>query len=228
MTASAIVPPRAALYGAMAKAFPEIEGATKDKANSAFRSKYADLGAVVDAIKPALVKHGLWFRQVHHDASDGVAIETLICHASGEELSSGVLYVPANKKDAQGYGSALTYARRYSLQTAFGVAPEDDDGNAAAKSAPAKQATVTANPADNEPGGKDDIAAKAKEWADAQLVEIDAAVKACDFDRLRLWRSKNDKALQRLSHQHPAISDALITMFDNAYSDLSANLRMAG
>ena len=49
-------------------------------------------------------------------------------------MSFGKLFVPANKQDAQGYGSALTYARRYSLQTAFGVAPEDDDGNAAAAS----------------------------------------------------------------------------------------------
>lgn len=124
---------RAALYAAMAKAFPEIEGATKDKNNPAFRSKYADLGNVIDAIKPALSNHGLWFRQVTHRQDGGVCVETLICHESGEEVSCGELFIPASKNDAHGYGSALTYCKRYSLQTAFGVAPDDDDGNAASK-----------------------------------------------------------------------------------------------
>jgi hypothetical protein len=63
-------------------------------------------------------------------------------HASGEHLSLGTLYVPANKNDAQGYGSALTYARRYGLMTAFGVPAEDDDGNAAAASAPRSSGTA--------------------------------------------------------------------------------------
>lgn len=121
----------AKLYAAMAKAFPDIEGASKDSNNPHFRSKYADLGSVVDAIKPALGKNALWFRQVNHRADGGVCVETFICHSSGEEVSCGELFVPASKNDAQGYGSALTYARRYGLMSAFGVAPEDDDGNAA-------------------------------------------------------------------------------------------------
>ncbi len=125
------------LFAAMAKAFPDIEGATKDKTNPAFKSKYADLGSVVDAIKPALVKHGLFFSQLTHDAADGVCVETIVCHASGEQMSFGRLHVPATKRDAQGYGSALTYARRYSLMAAFGVPAEDDDGNAAERRPPA-------------------------------------------------------------------------------------------
>jgi hypothetical protein len=125
----------ASLFKAMAKAFPEIEAATKDKTNPAFRSKYADLSAVVDAIKPALVKNGLFFAQRTHEQPGGVCIETIVCHESGEQMSFGKLFVPATKQDAQGYGSALTYARRYSLMATFGVPAEDDDGNAAAKSA---------------------------------------------------------------------------------------------
>jgi hypothetical protein len=62
----------------------------------------------------------------------GVQIETFLHHANGESISLGVLFVPASKQDAQGFGSALTYARRYALVTAFGVPVEDDDGNAAA------------------------------------------------------------------------------------------------
>lgn len=127
----------ASLFKAMAHAFPDIESATKDKTNPAFRSKYADLAAVVEAIKPALVKHGLFFAQRTHEQPGGVCVETIVCHESGEQMSFGKLFVPATKQDAQGYGSALTYARRYSLMAAFGVPAEDDDGNAAAK---AKQA----------------------------------------------------------------------------------------
>ncbi len=124
------------LYAAMAKAFPEIEGASKDKNNPHFKSKYADLGAVVEAIKPALTRHGLFFVQQTHEQEGGVCVETVVCHSSGESMPLGKLFVPASKQDAQGYGSALTYARRYSLMTAFGVCPEDDDGNAASKPAP--------------------------------------------------------------------------------------------
>ena len=122
------------LYAAMAKAFPKIEGALKEKSNSHFKSKYADLSSVTDAIKPALAEHDLWYRQKSHRIDGGVCIETFICHASGEEVSCGEFYAPAKTQDAQGYGSAFTYARRYSLSAAFGVCPEDDDGNAAVAS----------------------------------------------------------------------------------------------
>lgn len=119
------------LAKALAAAQGLIGGAIKDKTNPAFRSKYADLGAVVEAIREPLSRNGLSYVQIIHDAEGCAAIETLIMHASGEFLSCGVLSVPVSKRDAQGYGSALTYCRRYSLSAAFGVAPEDDDGNAA-------------------------------------------------------------------------------------------------
>src|SRR5690348_14035984 len=126
----------ATLHSAMALAFAEIEAATKGAENPAFKqggkaSKYADLGAVIDAVKPALIAHGLFFTQHCHPSPDGVSVETVLGHSSGEAMSLGTLYVPANKRDPQGFGSALTYARRYALQTAFGVPTEDDDGNAA-------------------------------------------------------------------------------------------------
>ena len=124
------------LSAAMALAFAKIEGAVKGKTNPAFRSKYADLSSVVDAIKPALSEHGLWFRQITHPADGGVCVETVIHHASGESLACGPLFVPASKQDAQGFGSALTYCRRYSLMAAFGVPAEDDDDNAAVQSRP--------------------------------------------------------------------------------------------
>lgn len=120
------------LVKALAKALPEVEAATKDKANPHFRAKYADLGNVIEAIRP-VAKHGLWFRQSPVEHAGGACIETFYVHSSGEQMSAGVCYVPASKNDAQGFGSALTYCRRYGLLAAFGIAPEDDDGNAASK-----------------------------------------------------------------------------------------------
>lgn len=124
----------ATLASAMAAAFGEIESATKSANNPHFKSKYADLTAVIDAIKPALIKHSLFFTQHPEPSEKGICVETVLHHAGGEHLSLGKLFVPANKNDAQGYGSALTYARRYALVTAFGVPVEDDDGNAASRS----------------------------------------------------------------------------------------------
>jgi hypothetical protein len=124
------------LAAALAKAQPQIEGAAKDKANPAFRSKYADLSSVSEAIAAPLKANGLSFVQVSHDRENAAAIETIILHSSGEWMGCGIVSVPVTKHDAHGFGSALTYARRYSLSAAFGVVPEDDDGNAAAKSAP--------------------------------------------------------------------------------------------
>jgi hypothetical protein len=134
------------ISAAMALAFAKIEGAVKGKTNPAFRSKYADLAAVVDAIKPALAEHGLWFRQVTHPADNGVCVETVIHHASGESLACGPLFLPASKQDAQGFGSALTYCRRYSLMAAFGVPAEDDDAQAAVASKPAARPVEAISP----------------------------------------------------------------------------------
>lgn len=124
------------LAAALAKAQPQIQGAKKDKNNPAFKSKYADLSSVTEAIDSAIPAQGLSYVQVSHDRENAAAIETIILHSSGEWMSCGVVSVPVTKHDAHGFGSALTYARRYSLSAGFGVVPEDDDGNAAARSAP--------------------------------------------------------------------------------------------
>lgn len=129
-------PPTERLELALAEALPKLGAAAKNSNNPHFKSKYADLGAVIEAIRP-VAEHGIWYRQVLHDDREGVAIETLYT-GHGATISAGMLFMPAAKRDAQGFGSALTYARRYALQTAFGLATEDDDGNAGVKTAPAE------------------------------------------------------------------------------------------
>lgn len=126
----------ASIASAYVAAFAEIEGVTKDALGQVGQQKYkyADLGSVIAAIKPSLINHGLAFTQPCQPSEDGVTVRTVLHHVSGESLDLGSLFVPANKKDAQGFGSALTYARRYALVSAFGVPTEDDDGKAATAS----------------------------------------------------------------------------------------------
>ena len=118
---------------ALVKAQKAFGPALKTSTNPHFKSKYADLAACVEAVLDGLNANGIALVQNSHECADGVIIETVLIHESGEAYSAGKLHVPAAKQDPQGYGSALTYARRYSLMAACGIAPEDDDGNAGKK-----------------------------------------------------------------------------------------------
>jgi len=120
-----------AIASALVKAQREFSPALKTATNPHFKSKYADLAACVEAVMDALNNNGIMLMQRSEHCADGVSVETVFWHESGEFISAGNLHVPAPKNDPQGYGSALTYARRYSLMAACGIAPEDDDGNAA-------------------------------------------------------------------------------------------------
>ena len=138
------------LFAALVKAQSEMGGAVKDSANPFFKSKYADLASVMEAIRPAFAANGLGFIQVCHDAEHAACIETIIIHKSGQSYRCGRVSVPVGKADAQGYGSAITYAKRYSLQAAAGVPSVDDDGNAATAAKPAAK-TEPAAPKDASP-----------------------------------------------------------------------------
>ena len=121
------------IASALVKAQKAFGPALKTNTNPAFRTKYADLSACIEAVIDALNDNGIALIQQTHEDATGVTVETMFLHESGESLSSGRLHVPAAKQDPQGYGSALTYARRYSLMAACGIAPEDDDGAAASR-----------------------------------------------------------------------------------------------
>jgi hypothetical protein len=126
---------------ALVKAQKAFGPALKTATNPHFRSRYADLSACVEAVIDALNDNGIAMIQKCYDCNTGIMVETVFIHESGEMLECGILQVPASKQDPQGYGSALTYARRYSLMAACGIAPEDDDGNAASR-----KSTVEAKP----------------------------------------------------------------------------------
>lgn len=120
-----------ALAAALAKAQGAMRAAAKDAENPHFRSKYADLASVLDACREPLAANGLAVIQLPEDAGPGrVAIRTVLAHASGEYVAT-VVSAPLGQQTAQAIGSALTYLRRYSLSAVVGVAPDDDDGEAA-------------------------------------------------------------------------------------------------
>ena len=121
------------IASAFVKAQKSFAPALKTNTNPHFKSRYVGLDGCIEAVIDALNNNGIALLQPTHEDATGVTVETLFVHESGEVLSGGKLHVPAPKQDPQGYGSALTYARRYSLMSACGIAPEDDDGNAASK-----------------------------------------------------------------------------------------------
>jgi hypothetical protein len=158
------------IFAALADAQAATEAATKDNTNPAFRSKYADLTSHVEVIRPAAKAHKLAVLQELTSDDNGVHVTTRIAHASGQWVEFGPLFIPANKHDAQGFGSAASYARRYALSAAWGTVADDDDGNAAVASTPKKPAIKSIVPE-----GYDD-------W----LTELQAFASTCDsIERFR-------------------------------------------
>ena len=125
---------------AFVKAQAACNGAKKSSNNPHFKAKYADLSAVWDACESALEVNKLSVLQGLGEVIDGkMQIETMLLHESGQWIKS-LASIPLPKADPQGYGSASTYARRYTLAALMGIVQEDDDGNAASRPAPEKKA----------------------------------------------------------------------------------------
>lgn len=119
---------------ALLKAQKEITFAAKDTNNPFFKSKYADLPCVIDAIKKPLNDNGIVFVQSASPSDPGyLSMTTRLIHESGEWIEDTAT-IPLPKSDPQGYGSASTYGRRYGLAAITGLYQDDDDGNAATKS----------------------------------------------------------------------------------------------
>lgn len=184
---------------ALVKAQKEFGPALKSSTNPHFKSRYADLAACVEAVVDALNNNGIALTQRVSPCDDGVIVETVFIHESGEVINCGQLHVPAAKQDPQGYGSALTYARRYSLMAACGIAPEDDDANAASR-------RPTAPPAPPTPDITDHLSAiEASASSDDLAKAYAAAYEACQGNqtlqarviaakKARIERAKKEKA----------------------------------
>jgi len=118
---------------ALLKAQKEITFAVKDSTNPHFKSSYADLESVIEAIKKPLNDNGIIFIQSFSPSEAGkLNLTTRLMHESGEWIEDE-LTMPLQKNDAQGYGSAATYSRRYALAAITGLYQADDDGNEASK-----------------------------------------------------------------------------------------------
>lgn len=118
------------LAAALSKAQAVMEGAVRDAANPFFKSKYADLASVWDACRKALTDNGLCIIQTPSADGPKVSVETMLAHSSGQ-WAQGTLTAETKDASPQTIGSCITYLRRYGLQSIAGVAPEDDDGEAA-------------------------------------------------------------------------------------------------
>ena len=119
------------LAAALNKAQSEMSGAKKLSKNH-YKGKYADLKEVIECVKAPFANNGLSFSQFPISSDGFAGVETILMHESGEYISNEFTLKCA-RNDPQGMGSAITYARRYSLQSVAGVPAEDDDGEGAMK-----------------------------------------------------------------------------------------------
>lgn len=122
------------LATALSKAQGQMGGAKKDSANPFFKSSYADLASVVEAIKKPFADNGLSYVQGagFDTETEYVCITTRLMHMTGQWVEEELRMKPT-KADPQGIGSTITYGRRYGLQSIAGLPAEDDDGNAASQ-----------------------------------------------------------------------------------------------
>lgn len=157
---------------ALAKAQAEMANPKFDKTNPHFKNKFASLAAVRDAVVPTLSKYGIACLQDLQNVAGGVSCRTVLLHSSGQSITFGPLEMPVSKNDAQGFGSAATYARRYHLMAVANVVgDEDDDANqATGKPAPAIGIGV------HNPIGDVEINDEVKAYADSFRTAVDPIV----------------------------------------------------
>ena len=180
------------LFSALIKAQSEMGSAVKDAKNPHFRSRYASLAAVIDAVIPALNANGVGVLQLPSIEGSEVQLTTILMHSSGQRLSSTVGAPLGKKQDAQAVGSAITYLRRYSLQSIMGLPVEDDDGNAASRpqrrQPQRRQVPETAAPTQAD-----------KDWAALIAAELEGA--GLTVQQFNVWAMKSNR--QKLGGMTP-------------------------
>lgn len=198
------------IAGALAKAQGEMSNAILNKTNPHFKSKYADLAAIRDAVSPQLAKHGIALLQVIDADENGPFLTTRLVHSSGQWIES-VHPLPQGAKP-QEFGSSLTYARRYSLAAICGIsAEEDDDANAASETTVTSRAPIYNNgPKTAAPNGKNGKSTAA-DWAENAIEFVNSAKTAKD---LKEWRAKNEATIAKLSSYDATAANNLTDLID--------------
>ena len=179
------------IHMALAAAQAEMGGVKKGSVNPAFKSKYADLSDVVQAVSGALNTAGIAFYHVPATADGERVMRTVLAHGASDTRIECDVPLIVTKNDMQGYKSASTYAKRIGLESLTGVAPADDDGNDAARAAPRRAPTVSVSPLDA--NGKTNSEIKK---AHAELAR---QINACNsVDALREWSAENRAEVEDL------------------------------
>ena len=179
------------IYMALAAAQSDMTGVKKGSINPAFKSKYADLADVVAAVSPALNAQGIAFFHVATSVDGERVMRTVLAHGASDTMIQCDVPLIIGKNDMQGYKSATTYAKRIGLESLSGVAPDDDDGNAAARAAPRQAPRVDVAPIDAGSMSNKDI----KE-AHARLSRM---IDNCStLDDLHGWTTLNEEELANL------------------------------
>jgi len=168
----------------------------KSATNPHFKSKYAELKDYQEAVDPVLAKHGLAITQ-HVTTNEGkVECNTKLWHENGESMESGVLALTPDKSTPQGVGSAITYARRYSLSSFLGLAAEDDDGNAASSG---KKDDKKAPGAASDKQESDNTAPIDYDRAVMRISELtDECLERAELAPLTTWFNKHNKEIQAM------------------------------
>jgi ERF superfamily len=164
--------PLDAIGAALAKAQSEMSNPKFDKTNPHFKNKFASLAAVRDAVVPVLAKHGISCLQDLRNVTGGVACSTILLHTSGQSITFGPLEMPVSKNDAQGFGSAATYARRYHLMAVANVVGDEDDDANSATGKPAAAVGIGIH----SPIGDVEINDEVRAYADSFVTATDPAI----------------------------------------------------
>lgn len=208
----------AALAEALAKAQGAITNAKKDVSNTFFKSKYADLPAIMDAARPHLSANGLSVMQTTEISADGnVTLVTQLSHSSGQWVR-GFYPIKPVKQDPQGMGSAITYARRYTYSAIAGVASseDDDDGNRASNIEPEFEAKPRGKSVFPTPRSRTDFARET-------IAELNAAASIKELNTIMFDKKER---LEEMSKSTSETDIAQATDIRMRYKSLVANFKV--
>lgn len=191
------------IAAALAKAQGDVENVAKDKENPHYKSRYATLAGALDEVRPKFAKHGLAILQMPVNGEGAnIGVVSRLTHSSGQWIESA-LYVAPTKFDAQGAGSAITYLRRYSLMAIAGIAPDDDDGEAAI--------------------GRPQSRAQAKGTTDAPPDRVAAVTRATEI-RDRLRKAIDGAKEPRIIDEIISVNEADLAFVKKVHADTSEKL----